>query len=557
MIIPFNIVKSGIKTDIQGIFNRLSLVKIKKGEMLLLAFVPAIFLLSYILLCNYFFNQCINFADAALPLTTKISSLALNIAWPLIMLSSSIVSISAIIAPHTRLIMLSPEKDKAFWLLFARTVIRSGLITGFLAATALYSMIFTFSLPIYSFFLVFVNLVPYTVTACLLGFIFALYLGKRFNVRKTQQTLLQLVLFSGVILIAILRLIRPERLLNPSYFKNFEEFVLSLSSPISHLLPGDWLGQLILALNQKSLVSISLWLIIPYFIMTLLFLLARKFQKSFTHIWQRAQIFEKPRKNMKNRLYSKSLIRLLAKKNTLLFFRDPTALSQLGIFIIMAGIYIFNITQIAIIDSLAFMGICLFNSGFAIAIIGALAARFTYTAFSNEGLNLRLFLGAPISRKRLYLAQILISGMPPVIFAALLSFGGWLAIMGAQPQSIVPLEGIMKMRNLTILNFLSFAPATVFMAMHFGLLWLDLSEKSTEDKAMSIGGLYFVMALGGLLILSLGTQFIIPALWAKYFSGRGLGYPNFTHIILTNIPIISAGIYSLVSGLKHINRIKL
>ena len=84
------------------------------------------------------------------------------------------------------------------------------------------------------------TLAPFLVIPAVLGSAFTLLLVNVFPARRTRDLLAVVALLSVAGVVALLRFVRPERLMRPEEFRNLVDFVAVLRTPSSTWLPSEW-----------------------------------------------------------------------------------------------------------------------------------------------------------------------------------------------------------------------------------------------------------------------------------------------------------------------------
>ena len=84
------------------------------------------------------------------------------------------------------------------------------------------------------------TLVPFLVIPGVLGSLVTLVLVNVFPARRTRDLLALVGLFAVAGVVALLRFVRPERLMRPDEFRDLVDFVAVLRTPTSVWLPSEW-----------------------------------------------------------------------------------------------------------------------------------------------------------------------------------------------------------------------------------------------------------------------------------------------------------------------------
>src|SRR5207237_10432125 len=84
------------------------------------------------------------------------------------------------------------------------------------------------------------TLVPYLMLPAVVGSAVTTILVNVFPARRTRDLLSIIALGAAAGLILLFRIVRPERLARPGGFQSLLDFMASLRTPTSPLLPSEW-----------------------------------------------------------------------------------------------------------------------------------------------------------------------------------------------------------------------------------------------------------------------------------------------------------------------------
>ncbi len=88
--------------------------------------------------------------------------------------------------------------------------------------------------------------VPYLILPAVVGTAFTLILVNIFPARRTRELLGLVATGAVVVVLMILRFLRPERLAQPEGFKNLVDYLAVLRTPTSPWLPSEWTASIIM-----------------------------------------------------------------------------------------------------------------------------------------------------------------------------------------------------------------------------------------------------------------------------------------------------------------------
>ncbi|MFQ5667131.1 MAG: hypothetical protein ACE5I7_11945 [Candidatus Binatia bacterium] len=89
------------------------------------------------------------------------------------------------------------------------------------------------------------TLPPFLVIPAAIGVACTAVLVNLFPARRTRDILVLLSLVAVAVLYLLLRVLQPERLVNPETFANFVQFLAAMQTPSSPLLPSTWVAEVL------------------------------------------------------------------------------------------------------------------------------------------------------------------------------------------------------------------------------------------------------------------------------------------------------------------------
>ena len=353
--------------------------------------------------------------------------------------------------------------------------------------------------------IVLATFVPFLVIPAVIGSVITLVLVNIFPARRTRDILSVIAVLTAGGIVALFRLVRPERLARPEGFRSLVDFISILRTPTSPMLPSEWV--------QRGVMS---WLtyardLLPYYLLWST-AAAAIVVGAVLHRWLYAKGFSKAQESAERWVRSgwmatasRSLLsplgvtkRELVLKEVRLFFRDTTQWSQLILLGVLVLVYVFNIKFLPLrgegmtfflINVVPFLNLVL--AGFVLA---SVAARFIFPGVSLEGRTLWLLRSSPMSVRELLWSKFWV-GTLPLLFLAL-------AIVGVTDYLLDVSEFMMAVSIGTI-TLMTLAVAG--LAIGFGTIYPQFETENAAQIPTSFGGLVFMMTsialIGGVVIL--------------------------------------------------------
>jgi ABC-2 type transport system permease protein len=309
----------------------------------------------------------------------------------------------------------------------------------------------------------------------------------------------------AILLVVVMRMIRPEQLVNPDSFASVVIYLNSLQTPNSPFLPTTWITDIIVSAmngNMKfSLFNLSLATSCAF---TLIFFNESLSRVAYFHGFSQAQTTPKrlfPPVKFKGWNWEHLLnflsrqARAFAVKEIRSFFRDSTQWPQLFLIGALIVVYLYNFSVLPLdrspIKTVYLQNVFSFlNMGLAAFVLSAVAARFVYPAVSMEGEAFWIIQAAPVSIKTFLWIKFFLYYIPLLIMSEILIVVSNL-LLGVTP--------FMMFLSVTTMFFL--VPAVVAMAIGLGAIYPDFKSENPALSVTSFGGLLFMLCCFGLIIL--------------------------------------------------------
>jgi ABC-2 type transport system permease protein len=398
-------------------------------------------------------------------------------------------------------------------LLVAAPVGRSRLYLAKLAETIVHSswMVALLALPIFTAYgivysggplyplVAIAAMIPYLVIPAVAGTAITLILVNIFPARRTRELLGLIASGAVVIVLVILRFLRPEQLAQPEGFKNLVDYLAVLRTPTSPLLPSEWTASMIM--NWLLRVA-DPWPVIKLWVgasvaVALGFALHRKlYHLGFSKAQEGAErkIRRPLRGPVSGLLRSTSATkREFILKDLRLFFRDNTQWSQLILLAVLLLVYLFNIKSLPLhsgerVPFRLITMISFLNLGLAGFVLAAVAARFIFPGISLEGRQMWLLRSSPLDPGAMLWSKYWIGTVPLLILALIITIlTNWL--LHASPFMMAVAIGTIVLYTL----------AASALALSFGALYPQFGTENAAQIPTSFGGLVYMMSSLSLL----------------------------------------------------------
>jgi len=345
-------------------------------------------------------------------------------------------------------------------------------------------------------------LVPFILVPASLGIMATMILVGIFPARRLRDilALLALIFIAGIIL--LVRLLQPEKLINPDAFTSLVGYFNAIHVPDSVYLPSIWATDSLMPLLMKK-GSASVFHIL------LLSGLALPILGSYLAEWLYFATFSKAREAKKARLTRleifTSLLQLLTRpfhpsfqalmeKDIRGFFRDPSQWSQIFILGSMVVLYLYNfkllplnrlpdnifvfgLTKEGLQNAISFLNLAL--AGFVTA---GVAVRFVFPSVSLEGKSFWILRSSPITMRRLLWSKFWMSFVPLLILAEGLVY---------LSNRFLKVNDVVMVLSLVTIFFMTFG--IVGLGTGIGAIYPRFNVENVAKIATGFGGLVFML----------------------------------------------------------------
>ncbi|MDX1579690.1 MAG: hypothetical protein R3266_14485, partial [Gemmatimonadota bacterium] len=362
------------------------------------------------------------------------------------------------------------------------------------------------------------SLIPYLVIPAAIGSAITLVLVRVFPARRTRDILAFVSVIAGALLVVGLRLLRPERLVNPEGFRNLVDFLALLRGPSSPWLPSEWMAQSLVGYLEGTFDPFWLWM--SWCTAAAAVALGAALHRAlYARCYTRAQEgADSGRRGDRAWALLDRLLRpvglerrQMILKDARVFFRDATQWSQLLVLGVLLFVYVYNIRVLPVQTSEALSRflvsmVVFLNLALAGFILAAVAARFVFPAYSLEGRTLWLLRSSPLEPDTFIWSKYWTGAVPLLVLALALTLLTNL-ILGVSPAIMA----------LSLVSIVALTLALVAQALAWGVAMPRFETANAAQIPTSLGGMLFMLGA----VLSLGSV-LAGQFWAMrgyVFSG--------------------------------------
>jgi ABC-2 type transport system permease protein len=300
-----------------------------------------------------------------------------------------------------------------------------------------------------------------------------------------------------VVVYLVVRLSRPELLVDPEVFDTVMVYISSLETPQSPFLPSTWAYDSILAGLSGAFKSGLFHTALAWsFAATIAFILivvaeAIYFQGFSKTQTAAARLFKKNTAGWRCFNFLPGPIKSFTVKEIKTFLRDQTQWSQLFLIAALVVIYVYNFKVLPLdkspIKTVYSQNLFSFlNMGLALFVLTAITARFAYPAVSMEREAFWLVKSSPLSLKAFLWIKFFIYYFPLLLLTEALIVATNILL------SVTPF-----MMTLSVVTVFFLVPGIVAMGIGLGAAYPDFKAENPTQTVTSFGGLIFMIVCAG------------------------------------------------------------
>lgn len=344
-----------------------------------------------------------------------------------------------------------------------------------------------------------------------IGVMVASVLVNVFPARRAREVMGIVGILFVIVVFLVLRLVRPEQLVNADGFDSLAGYIASMQAPMPDMLPPSWASNVLQdVLRGRGVPPIQMSMLVTCSFATIAssrWVTAALLDSG----WSKSQEARGATLVRNKRVWR--LVRMVTnrfpadvgpviEKDIRIFFRDPAQWSQIFLLASLIVIYLFSVSSLPVDvvhgaymqsfkDALAFL-----NLGMAGFVMAGIAVRFQFTAISGEGRAFWLMQSGPVEPKRFLWAKV-VPGLIPMLFV------GETLVLASNVILNSPIE-LVVIGGLTVLA-LAFGISGI--AGGVGAYFPDFKADNAAKAAAGPGGILF-------MVLSLILVFLVLAIEA-------------------------------------------
>jgi ABC-2 type transport system permease protein len=388
-----------------------------------------------------------------------------------------------------------------------------------------------------------------------IGIMATMLLVNAFPARQAKDVLVLLSLFFFMVLYILLRMLKPEKLVDPDSFPSLVQYLTAMRAPVSHLLPSFWatetLSPLIRRIKGDALFYLlMLWSTAGATILIGEWICGRIYYTG----WSRSQEGKKAaisRSRLADAFFRITVLpfrgkmRAIIVKDIKLFFRDTSQWSQLFLIFALMVVYIYSFKLLplerAAMPSFFLQNLISFlNLGMVGFVTASVAVRFVFPAVSLEGTSFWIIRSAPLSLRDFLWAKFWSSLLPLIVLSEILI---------VLSNTLLKVTPFMMWLGIITVFFMTFGITALGVGL--GAVFPRFKHENVAQIPTGFGGIVYML----LTMLFIGIVITLEA-WPVYkiFTAQNLGYhigiSGWISISLSVIAVLTIAVFALFLPMK-------
>jgi len=432
-------------------------------------------------------------------LTRKLLEILLLALFTLLCFSNTVTAISTFyLSADLELLMALPvRRTVLFYARLTDTVLQSSWMMAMFGLPLFFAYGVVYEAGWDYLALLAVTLPAFVMIPAAVGVCLATVLVRVVPARRAREFMAIAGLFGLIAIVAFIRLLRPERFMDPEAFESLAAYVAELQAPSPVLFPPRWASDVLVAgLRDQPVAWVDLGLLVVGAAAACA--LCRWFYALvYERAWSQAQEASAPRMAGSPILdwFLRGFLWPLPRawhpiviKDVRAFFRDPSQWSQVFLLASLIAIYLFSVSVFPFDtfrgplarttrSALAFLNLGL--TGFVMA---GVAIRFQFVAVSAEGRAFWIPRSAPI-RADVFLRAKAVLGLVPMLIVGLVLSLASTALLDTSWFFMV----------VALLTAFGLAMALSGLAVGMGAVWPDFKADSAARAAAGPSAMIFMV----------------------------------------------------------------
>jgi ABC-2 type transport system permease protein len=460
-------------------------------------------------------------------LALRLLSMVLLTFFSILLFSNIVTSLSTFyLSGELEILHSSPIRTETiFRAKFIETIIDSSWMTLIYGLPVFIAYGMAFKAPVFYYLGLVLTIIPFLIIPAGIGIMVTMLLVNAFPARRAKDVLVLLSLLFFMVLYILLRMLKPEKLVDPDTFPSLVQYLTALRAPVSPLLPSFWatetLSPLLRRIKGESVFYLlMLWSTAGAGIVIGEWVCGKIYYTG----WSRSQEGKKSpisRSRMADAFFRfvalpfRGKMRAIVVKDVKIFFRDTSQWSQLFLIFALMVVYIYSFKLLplerAAMPSFFLQNLISFlNLGMVGFVTASVSIRFVFPAVSLEGASFWIIRSAPLSIEDFLWAKFWSSLLPLLVLSEIL------IVLSNTLLKVTPFMMWLGIATVFVMTF-----GITALGVGLGAVFPKFKHENVAQIPTGFGGIVYML----LTMLFIGIVITLEA-WPVYkiFMAQTAGY---------------------------------
>ena len=490
-------------------------------------------------------------------LALRLMSMVLLTFFSILVFSNIVTSLSTFyLSGELDILHSAPIKiETIFRAKFIETIIDSSWITLIYGLPVFIAYGAVFKAPVLYYLGLVLTIIPFLIIPAGIGIMVTMLLVNAFPARRAKDVLVLLGLLFFVVLYILLRMLRPEKLVDPDSFPSLVQYLTAMRAPVSPLLPSFWATEILSPLLRRIKGETLFYLLMLWSTAGASIVIGEWVCGTiYSAGWSRSQEGKKSpisRSRLADAFFRFTVLpfrgkmRAIIVKDIKLFFRDTSQWSQLFLIFALMVVYIYSFKLLplerAAMPSFFLQNLISFlNLGMVGFVTASVAIRFVFPAVSLEGASFWIIRSAPLSLRDFLWAKFWSSLLPLMVLSEIL------IVLSNTLLKVTPFMMWLGIITVFLMTF-----GITALGVGLGAVFPRFKHENVAQIPTGFGGIVYML----LTMLFIGVVITLEA-WPVYkiFTAQTLGYQltisGWVSIALSIIVVLIVNIFALFLPMK-------
>jgi len=490
-------------------------------------------------------------------LALRLMSMVLLTFFSILVFSNIVTSLSTFyLSGELDILHSAPIKiETIFRTKFIETIIDSSWITLVYGLPVFIAYGAVFKAPVLYYLGLMLTIIPFLIIPAGIGIMATMLLVNAFPARQAKDVLVLLSLLFFVVLYILLRMLRPEKLVDPDSFPSLVQYLTAMRAPVTPLLPSFWATEILSPLLRRIKGETLFYLLMLWSTAGASIVIGEWICGTvYATGWSRSQEGKKSpisRSRLADAFFRFTVLpfrgkmRAIIAKDIKLFFRDTSQWSQLFLIFALMVVYIYSFKLLplerAAMPSFFLQNLISFlNLGMVGFVTASVAIRFVFPAVSLEGASFWIIRSAPLSLRDFLWAKFWSSLLPLMMLSEIL------IVLSNTLLKVTPFMMWLGIITVFLMTF-----GITALGVGLGAAFPRFKHENVAQIPTGFGGIVYML----LTMLFIGVVITLEA-WPVYkiFTAQSLGYQltisGWVSIALSIIVVLIVNIYALFLPMK-------